>query len=281
MDDVREIMEVKQNMVTTSTTEIVSNKQMQEIQAAMTIAKKFPRDEIDACNRIRKSCQRKSLAEKAEYSYPRGGKRVTGASIRLAESVAQHWGNIDYGLVELSRNYGSSEMMAYAWDLETNTRRTQVFTVQHIREKKGGNTKLTDPRDIYEMTSNLGARRVRACILAVIPGDVVEDAVNTCHETLKGSHKDPLIDRAKKMVAVFDDEFSVKKEMIEEYFGYNLEALSEIDYAELISIYNSLKDGMSKRSDWFKMFKKEKSGANPVSSIDNNESGEEKKGDKK
>lgn len=44
---------------------------------------------------------------------------------------------------------------------------------------------LTDSRDIYEATANFGARRMRACILGVIPGDVVDMAVNECKETQK------------------------------------------------------------------------------------------------
>ena len=233
--------------------EIIINRQAQEVQAAMILAKKFPRDENDSFNKIRKSCQRKTLAAQAEYSYPKGGQKVTGPSIRLAEAVAQGWGNIDYGIIELSKNSKRSEMMAYAWDLETNTRSTKIFSVDHIREKTSGNVELKGSRDVYELTANMGARRQRACILAVIPGDVVEEALNQCRETLSGSYTEPLSARSKTMMAKFDDDFQVTKEMIETYFGYNLEALTEIDYSKLISIYNSIKDGMSSRGDHFKI----------------------------
>jgi hypothetical protein len=237
----------------TNLQEIAINRQAQEVQAAMKVAKMFPRDVLESWNRIRTACKRKGLAEQAEYSYPKGGKKVTGASIRLAEAIAQAWGNVDYGVIELSQNNGKSEMMAYAWDLETNTRRTMIFTVHHIREKTSGDQKLTGSRDIYEITANMGARRVRACLLAVIPGDVVDDALDECHNTLTGSYSEPLKERAKKMLATFDDKFKVSKTMIEEYFGYNIDAFTENDYSKLVSIHNSLKDGMSKREDWFKI----------------------------
>jgi len=265
-----DLIEVKKN---DGLQEVIINRQAQEVQAAMIMAKKFPRDTLEAFNRIRKACQRKGLAKEAEYSYPRGGEKVTGPSIRLAEVLAQNWGNLDYGILELNRTKGNSEMMAYAWDMETNTRRTMVFTVNHIREKRSGNVNLVDGRDIYEMTANMGARRVRACILAVIPGDVIEDALVECKKTLSSSYKEPLKARAKKMVAEFDDKHSVTIKMIEEYFGYNLEALSELDYEKLVSIFNSLKDGVGKRTDWFKI--KVKS----ASSLD--EKGEEHENDKK
>ena len=134
-----------------ATTEMVISRQAQEVQAAMVIAKKFPRDEVQSFNRIMKACQRKTLAEQAMYEYPRGGTKVTGPSIRLAEAMAQNWGNLDYGIVELEQKNGESQVMAYAWDLETNTRQTKIFSVPHIRSTKKGNIALTDPRDIYEL----------------------------------------------------------------------------------------------------------------------------------
>ena len=118
----------------TSQTEMMVNRQTQEVQGAIFMAKKFPRDEYEAIEKIRRSCQRATLAEQAIYSYPRGGQNVSGPSVRLAESLAQNWGNIDYGIIELEQKDGKSEMMAYAWDLETNTRVTKIFGVEHKRD---------------------------------------------------------------------------------------------------------------------------------------------------
>ena len=135
-------------------TEMMISRQAQEVQAAMVVAKRFPRDEIEANNRILNACKRKSLAERAIYEYPRGGENVTGPSIRLAEVMAQNWGNLDFGITELEQKNGESTVMAYCWDLETNTRQTKIFTVPHIRYTKKGSVALTDPRDIYEMVAN-------------------------------------------------------------------------------------------------------------------------------
>ncbi len=242
-----------------TTAEMVTTRQAQEVQAAMVIAKKFPRDEIEAYSRIMRACQRKSLAEQSMYEYPRGGQKVTGPSIRLAEALAQNWGNLDYGIVELEQKDGESQVMAYAWDLETNTRQTKIFSVPHVRGTKKGNKALTDPRDIYEMVANQGARRLRACILGVIPGDVIDSAIEQCEITLKSNNGEPLIDRVRKMVKVFEDKFSVSKEMIEEYLGCSSEAFSENDFVRLRKVYGSLRDGMAKREDYFNIKTAEKS----------------------
>ncbi|WP_439390310.1 hypothetical protein ACAN81_11275 [Bacillus velezensis] len=236
---------------TNVTTEAMVSRQAQEVQAAMVIAKKFPRDVYAAFDRIKKACERRLLAENAVYEYPRGGSKVSGPSIRLAEALAQNWGNIDYGIMELEQKAGESSVMAYAWDLETNTRQTKIFTVKHERKARGAITKLDDPRDIYEMVANQGARRVRACILGVIPGDIVDAAVDMCQQTLISGHKEPLEDRLRNALSLFKKEFGVTKEMIQEYIGSDVDAFTEQDFLKIGRIYTSLRDGMAKKEDYF------------------------------
>jgi hypothetical protein len=221
----------------------------------MVIAKKFPRDETASFNRILTACKRKSLAECAVYSYPRGGTAVTGPSIRLAECLAQNWGNMDFGVLELDQRNGESQVMAYAWDLETNTRQTKIFTVKHERRVgKGKDFRidvLTDPRDIYEMVANNGARRLRACILGIIPGDVVDAAVDQCDVTIQDKDaKTPLVDKLRKLPACFD-RFGVSQAMLETKIGHKLDDATSREYSELLKIYNALKDNMAKVPDFF------------------------------
>ena len=66
-----EMMENGSYPVRNTQTEMLVSRQAQEVQAAMVIAKKFPRDEVDAYNRIMRACQRRKLAESAMYEYPR------------------------------------------------------------------------------------------------------------------------------------------------------------------------------------------------------------------
>lgn len=231
-------------------TEVAMTRAAQEVQAAMAIAKRFPRDEKSAYSRLMNACKRKGLAEAAIYEYPRGGTKVEGPSIRLAEAAAQCWGNVDFGVVELEQKAGESTVMAYAWDLETNTRQTKIFQVKHERHTKQGRQFLSDPRDIYEMVANQGARRLRACILGVIPGDVIDDAVNQCDKTLAGGTQEPIGDRVRKMLAAFA-EFNVTVEMVESKLGHKADAISESELAKLRKTYTSIKDGMGGIHDFF------------------------------
>lgn len=237
--------------------EVQSNRQIQEVQAAVISAKRFPRDEVQAHKRIMTACSRKGLAEVAMYSYPRGGQNVTGPSIRLAEALAQAWGNIDAGWSELERKPpignlpGESLVLAYAVDLETNYRKPLTFTVRHWRDTKQGGYAIKEERDIYELVANQASRRLRACILGVIPRDVQEDAIAKCEETLKND-KEPLIDRIKKMVVAFGD-MGVSQEMLEKRLGHKMEATTDTELVTLRKVWTSIKDGFATREEFFEV----------------------------
>lgn len=233
-----------------STVQADSQRAVAEVQAALVIAKQFPRNPIEAYDRVMNACQRPGLAQSAVYSYARGGTSVTGPSIRLAEMLAQNWGNIQYGIRELSSENGESTVEAFAWDVETNTRQTKVFQVPHIRYTRQGTKKLTDPRDIYELVANNGARRLRACILGVIPGDVVDAAVDQCERTIHAS-ADTSPEGVQKLIKAFE-QFGVSKEDIESFIQRRVDAITPANVVSLRKIFTSLRDGMSSAKDWFK-----------------------------
>lgn len=226
-----------------------AQREAQEVQAMMVIAKRFPRDQVQAMDRILQACTRPTLAEGALYSYNRGGSDVTGPSIRLAEAIAQNWGNLQFGIRELSQANGESTVEAFAWDIENNTRQVKVFQVPHIRYTRSGSKRLEDPRDVYELVANQGARRLRACILGVIPGDVVESAVRQCETTLTAS-ADTSPDAVKKMVDAFG-QYGITREQIEKRIQRRLDTITPALMVQMKKIYASLRDGMSAPGDWF------------------------------
>jgi len=220
-----------------------------EVQAAMFIARSTPRNEKAAIDKILNACQRRGLAERAVYSYARGGSDITGPSIRLAEAIAQNWGNVSFGIREIEQTRGNSVVQAYAWDLETNVRREMNFHVPHIRHTKQGSKPLSDPRDIYEMVANNGARRLRSCILAVIPGDIVDLAVEQCEATMK-ANADTSPQGVQNMVQAFQ-QFGVVQQQLEQRIQRRLDAIQPAQVVALKKIYASLRDGMSQVADWF------------------------------
>lgn len=234
---------IKQKTVSGALVNAAASREIAEVQGAMQVAKMFPRDQQAAVDQIVAACKRKGLAETAQYSYAKGGQDITGPSIRLAETIARCWGNIHFGVRELESRDGQSVVEAYAIDLETNTRSSKTFSVSHTRHTKTTSYTLTDPREIYEMTANNGARRLRACLLALIPGDIVDIAIETCEATLKCGDE-PLADRTKTMLAKFS-EIGVSKSMIEAKIQRKVEAITSAQYAKLGKTYVAIKDGMT------------------------------------
>jgi hypothetical protein len=232
--------------------EAESMKGVAEVQASVMMAKRFPRDQFTAFNNIMRDCERMGLAVSAVYAYPRGGQTVSGPSIRLAEAIARQWGNLNCGIRELSRDNEKSVCEAFAWDIETNTRFTRIFEVPHIRYTRQGSYKLTDPRDIYENVANNGARRLRACILEAIPGDITEKAVAKCKETITKKGGEPIVDRIRKMVVAFSAH-GVTQEHIERRLKHEVGITTEDELFDLITVFNSIKDNQAKRGDFFEI----------------------------
>lgn len=230
---------------------IAQTRELSEAIAAVQMAKAFPRD-IQLCRKaIESECQREGLAEVATYTYSRGGQDITGPSIRLAETLVRCLGNIDAGWRELETSPEASKCEAFAWDKERNIRHNITFTVSHIRHTKKGDYLLTDPRDIYEKCANEAARRKRACILAVVPGDLVDYACDMCDDALKAK-TNITKERLENMLKAFD-EYGVSQKMIEKRIQRNLESITPAQFVALGKILNSLKDGLGKVENYFEV----------------------------
>ncbi len=234
-----------------ASTAAAQQREASSLQVKMYLSKQYPRDIVAVRDAIRNDCADPRLAEQALYSYSRGGTDISGPSIRLAEAVARRYGNILTGVRELTQAGGASEMEAFAWDLETNFEDTKIFQVPHVRGTRNGNIALTDPRDIYELGANMAARRKRACIMAVIPMDIFDEAVEQCERTLR-TNVDTSPEYIKRVVEGFA-KWGVTQTMIEKKIQCRVEAIKPAQMVTLKKIANSIKDGMSAPGDWFEM----------------------------
>jgi hypothetical protein len=241
------------------------HREMAETQSKYMMAQHFPRNVVANMDKILNAFTRPSLAEKAQYQFARGGTDICGPSIRAAEAIAQQWGNLEFGFRELSRGISPdgvpfSEVESFCTDLENRTRRPMQFIVRHWRDTKRGGYQLTDERDIYELIANQAQRRTRACILALIPGDVVDAAMDQAVVTLRTT-ADTSPEAMQKMVAAFEV-FGVTKEMIEKRIQRRLDTIQPAQVVSLRRIYASLNDDMSLPADWFEVEDTPKAPAN-------------------
>lgn len=215
-----------------------------EVQAALVVAKQRPRDKVAALKDALESCAIKEVAETAFFKIPRGNQTVVGESIQLAIELARCWGNIIYGINELERDDGGakSEMLAFAWDLETNTQSRMTFIVPHVRDTKQGPKRLADMRDIYENNANMGARRLRECIFRVLPSYLKEQAKAACYRTIENGGGDtPLPVRIQQAISGFE-KLGIGRDRIEAKLG-PVDRMTVADVAQLSVSYRSVKRG--------------------------------------
>jgi len=236
-----EIMQQAQRQPTTQAAGIEQSRAIAEVQASLVVAQQRPRDETKALTKALESCRTWEVAESAFWKFPRAGEVLTGESIHLAVELARCWGNIAYGIMELDRddNGGKSEMLAFAWDLETNSQSRMTFQVPHLRDTRSGPKKLTDMRDIYENNANQGARRLRECIFRVLPPFLKEQAKAACYRTLESKDSEkPLAVRITEALAAFG-KLGIGRDRIEAKLG-PADKLTPADLAQLEVSYRSI-----------------------------------------
>jgi len=215
-----------------------------EVQGAIVVAQQCPRSTNLAVQQMRESCAQQGLAERAFFRYSRGGGQITGPSVHLARELARCWGNMQYGITELRRDdqRGESEMLAFAWDVQTNTRATTTFIVKHGRDTRDGVKVLTDLRDIYENNANNGARRLREQIFAILPKWFTEEAQDRCRATLENGGEKPLPQRIADLIKAFGD-LGVATDQLERKIGRESDKWNAHDVAALTVIGKSIRNG--------------------------------------
>lgn len=236
-----------------STTEIQTTRAaalaQHEIQSAIAVAKRFPRNEDAAFGSLMRMCKRSTFAEQAEYRFPRGGSQITGPSVHLARAAAQAWGNMQHGVDVISDAPAVRTIRAWAWDVESNLRVSADDTFAKLIYRKAKGWVEPDERDLRELTNRRGAILVRNCILQIIPSDLVEDAVSEARKTqAAGAAADP--DGQRKAVITSFDEIGVSVEMLEQYLGHTLASCAPDEIVNLRGIYKSIRDGNSKWSEY-------------------------------
>jgi len=224
-----------------------------EIESALIVAQRIPRNEDQARQDIERACNRPRFAELARYTFRRGGQVVQGPSVNMARELARVWGNIRSGADVIYDDDKTRTIRAWAWDLQTNTQERQDVTFKKAIQRKGRDGKTTwispDERDLRELTNSQGAKAVRNCILHLIPRDIVDDAMQVCIEAVaRDVAKDPE-DARKRMVRAFD-KIGVSVTDLETYLGHPLRQITEEEIVTLKGVWQSINEGNSHWSEY-------------------------------
>ena len=226
----------------TQATQVEQARAIAEVQAAVVVAQQMPRDMNRAEGEMRDACGRTALAQRAFYRVPNRG---SGPSVHLARELARIWGNFQYGVHELRRDdqAGMSEIQAFAWDVQTNTRSTRTFLVPHQRMVKGERKALVDLGDVYLNNQNIGARAVRECIFTALPTWFVETAEEICRQPLRDGDGKPPNQRIDDAVVASPNTHGVKAAQLEDKLGRKRGQWDAGDVASLQVLFMSIQRG--------------------------------------
>ncbi|MCI4045099.1 hypothetical protein [Streptomyces sp. TRM75563] len=234
-------------------TAVEQSRAVAEVQAAVLVARQFPRNEAVCIAKMQTACTQQELAQRAFFRFPRGTSNVSGETIQLAKELARCWGNIQFGVAELRRDeeYGESEMQAWAWDMESNERSSTTFIVPHARWANNRAQKLADFRDVYENNANNGARRLREMIFTVLPVWYIEQAKTACANTLAtGAGDVPRPQRIAQAISSFEG-IGITADQIETKLGRKSDKWTDVDLGQLQVIFQSIQRGEVTKDEEF------------------------------
>jgi hypothetical protein len=236
------------------------------IQSAYVMAMQKPRNQDESRDRILHACKRPAFAEKVEFSKPVNGKQIKGPSIRFAELALREWGNVFCEAQVLYEDTDIRRSRVSIIDLETNASFGKEIQVTKNIERKNGkdreiiservntnNEKVYIVRATDEEMHNKEAAAISKAIrnegLRVIPSDIIDEAIEVAHKTLRERDaKDP--DAAKKKVLDAFSEIGVKPKDIETYLKHKTDAITPRELEELRGVYRAIKDGEATWHDY-------------------------------
>lgn len=247
------------------------------VQSRYVMALQRPRNLALARTRLLGDCKRPAFADAAIYHKP-VGEGVEGPSIRMAEAAARAMGNV---LAEVAAIYDDAEkriVRVSATDLEANVTYpmdvTIAKTIERSKRMEGRKViavrKNSRGRDVYiiEATDEeildkeraTASKALRTCLLRLIPGDILEEAMEQCYRTRAEAIGSNLQESRAKMVASFKA-LGVSEQQISEYLGHAISDVTVEEIGRLRALYTAIKD---KETTWSEAAEQMRSSREPA-----------------
>jgi hypothetical protein len=242
-----------------------------ELDVQISTAKAYPRDlkrTMDLAEQL--ATMDEETAQSCFYVLPRkekdgSKKEIKGGSIRLAEIVANAWGNIHAAtrIVENDGRHITAE--GIAWDLESNVKismQNKISIRFGEKEGKGGYTANNDMQTV--LANAASAKALRNAIFKVVPKALVDRILQKAMIFAVGDQK-TLHTKATEVVEKLV-KMGINKELMLEY--YECKGIGDITpdmLRQLIGVGTAIKEGHIKVDE---VFKAEKDANDNVSASD-------------
>lgn len=210
-----------------------------DLDIQITTAKHYPRNIQKGFQNALSTVQSsREIAESCFYTVPRGGKKISGPSVRLAEIMASNWGNLRVKTTIVDEGRDSVVCQASCIDLETNVG-VSVEVRRRITNKEG--QRYSD--DMINTTTNAASSiAFRNAIFKVIPAVYVQPIYDAARVLAVGKESD-LDDRRNRCIKYFES-LGVPSTVLLKHLG-KMKAtdikLDDIEY--LLGIQGALRDG--------------------------------------
>jgi hypothetical protein len=181
-----------------------------EVEAQLDAAHKYPRKvSLFLKEAMALATITREVAESCIYSLPRGGKMVTGPSVRLAEIAASAYRNLHVAARVVDAEDKEVVSQGVTWDLERNVRVT-VEARRRITKKDG--SRFDD--DMITVTGNAAASiALRNAIFRVIPRAYIDVVYAEARRVAVGDAR-TLADRRLAVLANFEKLGVVKERVL-------------------------------------------------------------------
>lgn len=249
------------------------------IESRYKMALARPRDWDMVRTRLLKDAMRPGFAATAIYNKPIG-KGVTGPSIRFAEAAIRAMTNVVSETMTVFDDSSRRIVRVTVTDLEANTPWSQDVTIEKTVERstlkgetpisKRTNSKgfpvyivpATDD-DILNKTNALISKAVRTLALRLLPGDIQEDALSLCRETMRKG--DAAMDPDAARLKMFDSfaQVQVTPEQLKTYLGHDCARFSIEEHEHLRGIWTALREGETNWREVMEAKERQKQGESP------------------
>ena len=215
-----------------------------DVDLQVSTAKTYPRS-IAGClqSAIGLATYSREMAEACIYLIPRGGKEITGPSIRLAEIMALSWGNLRCKGRVIGEDGDFIVARGTAWDMETNV----LFSAdvrRRIIDKHGRRFSA----DMVGVTGNAAVSiAIRNVLLRVIPKAIIDQVYAKAKDTAVGSIR--TIGERRSLALQKLAVFGITEERVLNRVGREgIEDVTLKDIEKLIGLYNAI-DSENKTPD--------------------------------
>ena len=224
-------------------------REQSELQSALILARRFPRDEGAVIRRLHANAQRVTFADDALYSFQRAGNVIEGPSVYFTRETARIFGNMRSGIKIVDMTDSLITVRGWAMDLETNAYSEREAAFKPLIYRRTGGWQKPDERDLRELVNKNGAICVRNALLDLLPTDIVDEALRLCKVTSERAALDParVLVMLKKYLAI-----GVTEKMLAAWGKVtDPKLLTPAQFAELGRIYKTITDGAAVRADFF------------------------------